>query len=117
MAKLTIEGLVMETYEEQRGKHPVRTVIVREPTDGKFPSEVAVEFFGDKKADEAAKCKAGFQVKIAADLSSRYWNPDDGRKGRWFTSCSGWRVEVVKAGGSVDDEAEESVHGSDDAPF
>lgn len=60
--------------------------------DGKFPSQVVFNVWGQDAVNDLQKFKVGDQVKASLRPSSREFN------GRWYTDIRVWRLEHVWAG-------------------
>ena len=86
-----IKTRVTEVTERQTGKGDAVPILLLDVTEkAEYPAVLAVEFFG-KQAEKAEGVAAGDLVAVEFRLDSREW------KGRYFTSASGFRCEVVAA--------------------
>lgn len=64
---------------------------IAEYQDGKFPTQVVFNVWGQEAVNDLQKFKVGDQVKASLRPSSREFN------GRWYTDIRVWRLEHVWA--------------------
>ena len=94
----TVKGTVKhrlkkETGTTNAGKDWQKQYLVI-TTEGEYPKDVAVMFWGDK-ADQLADLKGGESVEVSINIESREYN------GRWYTDVKAWKMEVLGAGEAV----------------
>lgn len=97
-SKCRWDGIVEMVGEEvvfKGGFKKRELVLVR---DAQYPAYASFEFVKEK-ADAIAAFRKGEKVAVEFYPESRYWDPKDGRQGRWFTSCRG--ISATRAGSSA----------------
>ena len=108
-----ITGIVKQVGETQEvtDTFKKREVVISH-VSGQYEKDVAIEFMQDR-VEKLDGINPGDEVKIGFDVESRAW------KDRFFTSCKGWRIEVLSAAGSPveDDEIDMGDDLSDSVPF
>lgn len=91
MASGKVTGEVIDVTDETVGAKGHRKVTIAIAfEDGKFPREIAVEFFG-KNAEKTEGVRVGDAVTAFYDSKSRKSGT------RWFSSHDGWKVDMIRA--------------------
>ena len=88
---MEIEGRIarklnVQTGTSSRGAWSKQEFIL-EYQEGKFPSQVCMNVWGEDKVRDLEKYQVGDKVKVSFNLSSREFN------GRWYTDVRAWRIE------------------------
>lgn len=111
IAKLT-QILPLQTGAGKNGEWKKQDIIVE--TEGQYPKKICISVWGDKI--NTKQLVVGNKLKIDFDVESREYNS------RWYTDVKAWKVEVVGANSSSQDEfvvpdEEPMRSGGDEAPF
>ena len=98
-----IQLLPVQTGTGKNGTWKKQDIVVE--TDGQYPKKVCISVWGDKI--NASHLTVGNKLKIDFDIESREYNS------RWYTDVKAWKVELVGAGSTSQDE----FHVPDDEPI
>lgn len=82
-----IKVLPLESGTSKAGNAWQKATIIVEYGDGQYNKSVAV--CNMKNADAFSQIAVGTQLKLQIEVTSNEYN------GRWFTSCSCWKWEVL----------------------
>lgn len=95
---MTVQGIIVSIGELQviSDKFAKRQLLITRPEE-KFNPELAIDFI-NKASDSLDTLVEGQEVTIELNLSSR-----EGKDGRWWSSISGWKVELVASKDKKDD--------------
>ena len=89
MADFIATGTVIELTARQYGDKTTHGIVIDEGKPGdKYPSELAVEFYG-RAAAAIDGVRLGDTVRVEARCSSR-----KGKTGQWFTSAAGIKCDI-----------------------
>ncbi|MCQ2142822.1 MAG: DUF3127 domain-containing protein [Bacteroidales bacterium] len=92
---LELECKIVRLLPETRGTSArgawAKQEFIVEYQDGKFPTQVVFNVWGEEAVADLQKFKVGDQVKASLRPSSREFN------GRWYTDIRVWRLEHVWA--------------------
>lgn len=90
---LELECKIVRLLPETRGTSArgawAKQEFIVEYQDGKFPTQVVFNVWGEEAVADLQKFKVGDQVKASLRPSSREFN------GRWYTDIRVWRLEHV----------------------
>jgi hypothetical protein len=106
MEKLEIKGRLTAKLAEQRGtskagKDWVKQDFVIETND-KFPKSVCIGVMGEDKIKLLSNVAIGEDLTCSINIESREYN------GRWYTSISAWKIDLVGRGQATPPPIEES---------
>jgi len=98
-----VQGEVILSRDQQtkNGKEFYQVVVQTSDKPEKYPSPVAVEFWGDK-IDLAKGLTVGSEVDIHVNIRGREWND------KYYTSIVGWKVDMIR-NTEVTDEIKEAA--------
>lgn len=89
---LTVSGTVIATDTQKgtskSGREWQKKIFVIEYTEGTSQKHIAFEMFGEDRIN-SNPVRKGQAVTVHYDVNSTEWN------GRWFTTCSAWKVEKI----------------------
>lgn len=94
--KMTFEGTVTRIYEEERGQHTNKYLVVTDD-GGKYPNVLRFNL----KPDAAAPCGENDKVKVSAYINGREWTNNEG-KTMYFTDFKVDTVEVLESAAPAD---------------
>jgi len=96
---LSGEVLVNHEVETKNGKKFRQVVIETSDKPDKYPSPVAIDFWGDKTAVGEA-IRVGDTVEIHVNIKGRQWND------KYFNSINGWRFDILSGAVNAEVKAE-----------
>jgi hypothetical protein len=101
MNEVTIKGEVkfVDEVREYGANGFKKHQVVVETGDGRWDNPIPVEFIKDT-IQKSKDLKVGNKVTIEARINGREWQGKDGVT-KWFTSISGYKVEVEGSTSSV----------------
>ena len=104
MNEVTIKGEVkfVDEIREYGANGFKKHQVVVETGDGRWDNPIPVEFIKDS-IEKSKDLEVGNKVSIEARINGREWQGKDGVT-KWFTSISGYKVEVE--GGSAPEIAQ-----------
>ena len=104
MNEVTIKGEVkfVDEIREYGANGFKKHQVVVETGDGRWDNPIPVEFIKDS-IEKSKDLEVGNKVSIEARINGREWQGKDGVT-KWFTSISGYKVEVQ--GGSTPEVAQ-----------
>lgn len=95
--KIEIKGKVDKILDVQEFSSGFKKQVIVIEVDGKFPQKVAVEF-GKEKIDLLSSVAVGNEVSASVNIRGSEYN------GRYFVSLAGWKIDILSAGTSTEEE-------------
>jgi hypothetical protein len=95
--KIEIKGKVDKILDVQEFASGFKKQVIVIEVDGKFPQKVAVEF-GKEKIDLLSSVAVGNEVSASVNIRGNEYN------GRYFVSLAGWKIDILSAGTSTEEE-------------
>jgi hypothetical protein len=95
--KIEIKGKVDKILDVQEFSSGFKKQVIVIEVDGKFPQKVAVEF-GKEKIDLLSSVAVGNEVSASVNIRGSEYN------GRYFISLTGWKIDILSAGTSTEEE-------------
>jgi hypothetical protein len=95
--KIEIKGKVDKILKVQEFTSGFKKQVIVIEVDGKFPQKVAVEF-GKEKIDLLSSVAVGNEVSASVNIRGSEYN------GRYFISLTGWKIDILSAGTSTEEE-------------
>lgn len=95
--KIEIKGKVDKILDVQEFSSGFKKQVIVIEVDGKFPQKVAVEF-GKEKIDLLSSVAVGNEVSASVNIRGNEYN------GRYFVSLAGWKIDILSAGTSTEEE-------------